>query len=181
MNSLPGRGRSAPASTKRSKQNSNGPRMQRSLKWLAVGFALVLLAALLLRSGRTGTVTVTYLQTQTNQNGTTDAWVRIANPGKAPVNYTRVLGEINTNGVWQVVAGVIGGGEVRARSRADCAIPVGTLGVPWRVKVGYRHRTRGVRSIPHRLDELYERVRGKRISVRYETNWHYATSERFVP
>jgi hypothetical protein len=158
--------------------------VDRSLKWAAVGFALLfLLTALLLRYGHTAAapVTVAYLQTQTNKNGATEAWVRIANSGKLPISYSMVSRECNTNGVWQVVAPVPGGGEVQAESIAGWPVPVETFGVPWRVKVGYRYQTRGVRSIAHRLDEIYERVRGKRVSVRYETNWHFATSEAFVP
>lgn len=151
---------------------------------MAVGFAVVLLlTALLLRYGHTAAVpvAVTYLHSRTNKNGAIDAWVRIANSGKLPISYSMVSRECHTNGVWQVVAPVLGGGEVRAGAIGGWPIPVETLGVPWRVKVGYRYRTRGVHSIAHRLDEIYERVRGKRVSVRYETNWHFATSETFVP
>jgi hypothetical protein len=159
--------------------------VRRSLKWIAGSFAFVLLLmALLLRLSDTSAapVTVTYFQTHTNKAGGTDAWVRIANPGNRPIRYNIASRECNTNRAWQIMTPpVLAGGDLRARSTAEWPIPVETLGVEWRVRVFYRYRTRGVRSVAHRLDELYERVRGKNVSVRYETNSHSATSEPFVP
>jgi hypothetical protein len=102
---------------------------------------VVLLTAILLRPGHTGTapVTVTYLQTSTNKGGKIDAWVRIANPGNRPILYSIASRECNTNGVWQImIPPVLAGGEVRAGSAAEWAIPVEIPGAEWRVRVLYR-------------------------------------------